>query len=137
MPMTGSPASITPSEPGSTQSGSPITSVAAQAVTPTPAVARAQSASALPIGMRPPRSAAGTAAALPLDVTVSRTRTRSLACCGRASGSLARHAMISSASAGGTSPRINRRSRGDSVMCAARSRAGVVPWKGGWPAISS
>ena len=48
IPMTGSPASITPSEPGSTQSGKPMTSVADQAVTPTAAVAAAQRPSALP-----------------------------------------------------------------------------------------
>ncbi len=75
--MTGSPASITPSEPGSTQSGRPMTSVAAQAVTPTAAVAAAQRPSALPIGNRPPCRTAGTAAAFPLVVTVSSTRTSS------------------------------------------------------------
>ena len=110
--MTGSPASITPSEPGSTQSGRPMTSVAAQAVTPTAAVAAAQRPSALPMGNRPPCSTDGTASAFPLVVTVSSTRTSSRACCGRSSGSLARHAMISSARAAGISGRMDRTSRG-------------------------
>ncbi len=114
-----------------------MTSVAAHAVIPTPAVAAAQRPSAFPTGILPPRNAAGTAAASPLVVTVSSTRAMSRACCGRASGSLARQVMIRSASAGGVSEREDRRSRGVSLMCAASSRAGVVPWNGGCPASSS
>ncbi len=126
MRMTGSPASMTPSEPGRTQSGRPMTSVAAHAVMPTPAVAAAQRPTALPTGRRWPARIAGAAGAAPLVVTVSSTRTRSRACWGRSFGSFARQAMTSSASGPGVSARSVRGSRGVSLMCAASSRAGVA-----------
>ena len=65
IPMTGSPASITPSEPGNTQSGRPMTSVAAQAVTPT---ARSRP----PTGRAPCRSGTGRRAGPPAPPPRSR-----------------------------------------------------------------
>ena len=109
--MIGSPASITPNDPGSTQSGSPITVVAAHAVRAISALATAHNPSALPMGIRPARIP-GAATAAPLDVTVSSTRTRSPACWGRAAGSFSSDCITSAASDSGVSARSSRTSRG-------------------------
>src|SRR5574338_773066 len=71
-PMMGSPASITPTAPGSTQSGRPMTTVAAHAVNPTSAAPTAQTANAFPRGMRP-ASTDGALGVVPLLVTESST----------------------------------------------------------------
>lgn len=135
--MAGSPASITPTAPGNVQSGSPMTSRAAQAVSDTSVVAAAQRPSACPSRMRPPARMLGAAAAAPLEVIVSRTRVRSLAACGRASGSFSRHCITNAASASGQSGRSERTSSGRSPRCAANSLAGESPWNGGRPDSSS
>ena len=135
--ITGSPASITPSEPGKTQSGSPITSVAAHAVSATSAVAVAQRAIAFPKRMRPPARMDGAAAPVPLDVMLSSTRTRSPACSGRWSGCFNRQRITSSASGSGQSVRSVRMSFGVSTSCAASICVGESPWKGGRPASIS
>ena len=135
--MTGSPASITPSEPGSTQSGRPMTSVAAQAVTPTDRRRCRPEAERL-------------ADRKPAAVQDRRNRRRvpaggdrlqhadQLARLLRAAVRVLRQARHDQLGQGGRHVGADdRTSRGVSDMCAASSRAGVLPWNGGRPAISS
>ena len=128
---------MTPIDPGRTQSGRPMTSVAAHAVTMTAAAAAAQMAKARVSLTLPPRRMAGTGPMSPLVVADWSTRTRSLACWGRSTASLARQRITSAASWGGRSGRSASRSRGASVMWAAMRRAAEVAWKRGSPASSS
>ncbi len=87
---------------------------------------------------RPPMRIEGIAAdAADGDVTASRRRSSSVPVAGREAGSLARHCMISAASAGGQSGRSSATGVGVSLMCATRSLCGGRPENGGCCAISS
>ena len=135
--MIGSPRSITPTDPGSAQSGSPTTRVAAHAVRATSTVTAAQMPMARPVRICPPARITGAAVPDPLEVTESSTFTMSAPVCGRFSGAFSRQRMTICASEAGVSTRSSRMSRGFSLSCAASMRDGGKSWNGVRPASSS
>jgi len=136
-PMMGNPASITPTDPGNTQSGNPIAEVAAHAGDRDDRGRHGPDRDRAANADLPPRRIAGAAVPLPLVVMESSTRAHLGRVTGPRFGGFGQTRHHERRERGRTSGRTSSRSGGGPPMCAARSFDGELPWNGSRPPISS